>query len=763
VKIRLIIIFFITGLTCVNSFAQVDLYDINHIREVRITFAQKNWRHLLDSLFQTGDGKQALKGDISIDGTVVKDAGIRYKGFSSVNIGSMKNPFNVDLEYSVKNRNYQGYMHLKLGSVIYDPSFLREVLSYEVLRKYMPASLANYANVYVNDTLLGLYTNVESVSKPFIEKYWTEKNNTFIKGEPAHLEYPFGENSNLAYTHGPDSTGYVPFYELESDYGWSDLFTFIYKLNKEPDSIEKILNTDRTLWMHAFNYVLLNLDSYIGYSQNYYIYKDNNGRFNPIIWDMNMSFASFRHSDGSYHFNGLTIDQMKTVDPLGMMKFTVSPRPLVTQLLSNTTCRKSFLAHMRTLVNENFRNDEYYNRGAAIRDMIDNAVLNDPNKFYSYEDFRNNLDSTTGKPGSTDEFPGIREIMDARVAYLDTYPGFHGEPSISEITHNPDHPSSGEQTWITAKVSNATSVMLGYRLRNDDIFHKVKMTDDGNHHDGTAGDNVYGAGITCSGYTVQYYIYAENDSAAAYSPERAEYEYYMIQPDIKPGYVVINEFLAVNSGTGSYPENQYEGWIELCNNTSENFNLKDLYLTDDAGDLLKWRFPDTSLMANKYLIVWADANNSKPNLHANFSLNKSGGKLLLANSSEKIIDSVTYGEQADGKSAGRYPNGYGKYTFMEPSYSNYNYAGTSPSADFLLYPNPAWDNIYIEIKNQNAPLQVSAYNTKGQLILNDQSFYNNELIPVVTREYDISQFARGAYYFRVICRDNVMTKKLIIY
>ena len=34
------------------------------------------------------------------------------------------------------------------------------------------------------------------------------------------------------------------------------------------DSLEQVLNVDRTIWMHAINYSLINFDSYIGYAQN---------------------------------------------------------------------------------------------------------------------------------------------------------------------------------------------------------------------------------------------------------------------------------------------------------------------------------------------------------------------------------------------------------------------------------------------------------------------------------------------------------------
>ena len=77
-----------------------------------------------------------------------------------------------------------------------DPSFVREVLSYEIARKYMPASKANYANVYVNDTLIGLYTNVESVGGEFLEGHYNSSDNPFIKGNPETLNL-FGEKRCL--------------------------------------------------------------------------------------------------------------------------------------------------------------------------------------------------------------------------------------------------------------------------------------------------------------------------------------------------------------------------------------------------------------------------------------------------------------------------------------------------------------------------------------------------------------------------------------
>lgn len=62
-----------------------------------------------------------------------------------------------------------------------------------------------------------------------------------------------------------------------------------------------VVGHDRALWMLAFNNIYVNLDSYSGgIGHNHYLYQDDNGRFNNIVWDLNQSFASFK-TTGSTH------------------------------------------------------------------------------------------------------------------------------------------------------------------------------------------------------------------------------------------------------------------------------------------------------------------------------------------------------------------------------------------------------------------------------------------------------------------------------
>ena len=71
-----------------------------------------------------------------------------------------------------------------MSNVAKDPSFLREVLSYEIARKYMVAPQANYAVVYVNGNQIGLYTSAESINKSFVDRHLYSRKGAFVKCNP---------------------------------------------------------------------------------------------------------------------------------------------------------------------------------------------------------------------------------------------------------------------------------------------------------------------------------------------------------------------------------------------------------------------------------------------------------------------------------------------------------------------------------------------------------------------------------------------------
>ena len=74
--------------------SQTDFYDNNYVREVRLYFNQPDWDHILDSLFVNGQ-EERLLASVTIDGVHLDSVGVRYKGYSSVDTATIKNPLNI--------------------------------------------------------------------------------------------------------------------------------------------------------------------------------------------------------------------------------------------------------------------------------------------------------------------------------------------------------------------------------------------------------------------------------------------------------------------------------------------------------------------------------------------------------------------------------------------------------------------------------------------------------------------------------------------
>lgn len=738
-----------------------DFYDLNTVQNIEITFAESNWDELLDTEYAT-TGDYILAQSVSINGELFDSVGVKYKGNSTYQSNQKKNPFHIELD-TYKDHQYEAYTDIKLSNVAKDPSFLREVLSYHVLRQYMDAPLSNYANVYVNGTLIGLYSNSESISKKFVKSRFGSKNNTFVKCNPPAGAGP-GSNDypNLVYL-GQDSTDYYDAYEIKSDYGWQELIDLCDTLGNQTDAIEEILDVDRALWMHAFNNVLVNLDSYSGgFTQNYYLYRDDYGRFLPIVWDLNESFGGFTMT-GSGNLN--STNSKISLDHL--IHDNDSDFPLIQKLLSVPTYKRMYLAHIKTMVLENFDNGAYYNVGQTLQTLIDADVQADNNKFYTYSNFLSNLDSDIGGGGGPGggQTVGIANLMDGRSDYLLGLSDFsQTEPLIDEIELSSSAPIVNEPLSITAQVSDANSVILRYRSEVGAPFGNIEMFDDGNHNDGSAGDGVYGAEIMITNTFTEYYIYAENDNIGKFSPQRAQHEFYTISAsttNTAAGDLVINEFMASNDATIFDQDEEYDDWIELYNNGTESIDLGGYFLSDDAGSLDQWAFPEgTTIEPNEYLIVWADKDEDQEGLHADFKLSASAEAVILSSPDTIIIDEVTYADQTTDISYGRFPNGVGEFQKMNPTFGAENDGTTSTtefdleSVEVTIFPNPT--NGILTIQSDEVIDEITVVDLTGKKIL-------YKTVNANAASIDLTQSSSGMYFVKFVHDGNVVTvKKLLV-
>ena len=96
--------------------------------------------------------------------------------------------------------------------------------------------------------------------------------------------------------------------------------------------------------------------------------------------------------------------------------------------------------------------------------------------------------------------------------------------------------------------------------------------------------------------------------------------------------VLISEFVASNENTLNDEDGDESDWIEIYNPNDIEVNLDGWYLTDDAQDLTKWRFPAVTLAGDRYFVLFASGKDRRlagRELHTNFKLDRGGEYLAL--------------------------------------------------------------------------------------------------------------------------------------
>lgn len=504
----------------VNSPLARPLFDKKTVGEIRLTLPSADWVNVLDSLRIYGT--DAMPGSVVIDGLRYDGVSVRFRGDKSYAKGLKRNPFSIKLNTTSPAQNHQGYASLKLSAAVRDPSMAREMLFHEIASKYMPASQAAYTKLFVNEEYIGVFVNVESIDKQFFDtNYGNARGAAFKAGvdnKPENTPTTCKQNifGSLEYEDNLDC--YKGNFEMDSKgAGWTELQEMTRKLAQEPANVGQVLDVDRALWMLALNNVMVNLNSYSGnYSVNYYLYRDGNNRFQPVHWDLNLAFGSYKNTGSG---SDLNLRALQTLDPL--LHADNLYKPLISQLLKDPLNKKIYLAHIRQINEENFLNGAYEKRAQELRGMIVVPFNDDKNKTYSYDDFQSSLNETVGKKS---KIPGLTELMDKRSRFLKTHPELTKlPPAVSEVVVKGRGKFENQKLnafHISARADKYPLRMyLYYRFSDQDAYTMVAMSEE-NAPGLAAGVKSFSTQVEAKSMesVLDYYILAENVGAAGFMP-----------------------------------------------------------------------------------------------------------------------------------------------------------------------------------------------------------------------------------------------------
>jgi spore coat protein CotH len=154
----------------------------DHVAKIRIVMKEDDWQRLKTDT----RAEQYVRADFWFDGEPYKNVAIRPKGMSSLMSGreSGRMPLKVDFNFFNFAQNFRGVKKLNLNNGFSDPSFIRETIGYELFEQMnLPTPRRAFADVWVNDTHLGLYTIVEQVDKTFLRRNFANPEGNLYKPE----------------------------------------------------------------------------------------------------------------------------------------------------------------------------------------------------------------------------------------------------------------------------------------------------------------------------------------------------------------------------------------------------------------------------------------------------------------------------------------------------------------------------------------------------------------------------------------------------
>jgi hypothetical protein len=158
-------------------------------------------------------------------------------------------------------------------------------------------------------------------------------------------------------------------------------------------------------------------------------------------------------------------------------------------------------------------------------------------------------------------------------------------------------------------------------------------------------------------------------------------------------------------------------------NTGPGTSLGDFYLSDDPGNLRKWRLPGNSLPQGGR-VSFDEITGFHSPITNGFGLNKAGEALLLSflpgDDRDRVVDAIRYKGQENGVTFGRYPDGGGFFYSLEPTRDATNVRRPSSLviSELMYHPREDTNEVentwqeFVEIYNTGATL-VTLGNTNG--------------------------------------------------
>ena len=456
----------IASLLCVWSFANTviatgltldDIFPADRVLDVQITLAEEDWdtiRHQSRNFASALDVRRKTEpiespytyvgASVTIDGVSFPEVGIRKKGFLG-SLNAYRPSLKIKLNHVDRKASIGGLTNLTLNNNQQDHSLVSQFMVYALFNATgSPAPRCAYAKVTVNGVNLGVYSHVESIRNPLLQR-------------------AFGNDRGSLYE-GP----YVDFYE-----GW--LGSFEFKRGKEKPGREKIqqlinvlkgedmesaigglvdLNSFYTYW--AVEGLLGFWDGYSGNNNNFFMYLNpETDRFHFIPWGADSLFT--KHSKLEHQYDPRAPISVKTQGLIAHRLY---------QLQSG---RERYAAAINDILDNHWNESEVLSTIDQIEEMVTPHLIQQQQFFGDEEERRREGKSFADALEETREFIRQRRA-DVTKEIADGMPIWKKAPSEPFVMENTFH---GENIWSAAAAGDVEALNT-HLAKGADVHFKDK-------------------------------------------------------------------------------------------------------------------------------------------------------------------------------------------------------------------------------------------------------------------------------------------------
>lgn len=154
------------------SLDYVDQMDKTKIMSFSINVDEAKWKEMLEKASE----EEYISADVTINGTTIKNVGIRPKGNSSLmkvvqNDKTDRFSFKIKFDEYVDGQTWLGLDQIVINNMDADNSYLKEYLSYDIMSSIgVDAPLYAFADISVNGKAWGFYLAVEVLDSAYLDR-----------------------------------------------------------------------------------------------------------------------------------------------------------------------------------------------------------------------------------------------------------------------------------------------------------------------------------------------------------------------------------------------------------------------------------------------------------------------------------------------------------------------------------------------------------------------------------------------------------------